>query len=369
MKTAFLFGSLNRGGTETLLLDVCNTLKSSDFDAVGIYRKTGALEEEFKKSTVPFTKLSINKNPISYIFRLRKFIKSNDIDILHSQQPIDAFLGLIASIGLKKKHVLTFHGFDFDQNKLLVSFIIHRTDLNIFVSNYQKSYYSQKYDLNPEKQTVIYNGVDLDKFNIEIKPNYLRNELNLDNNTLLLGMVGNFNQVRDQMTVCRFLKLLNNQQVDFHFVFVGKRDDNNPERFDNCIKYCTDNNLSDNVSFLGKRDDVPSILNQLDAFVYSTEHDTFGIAVVEAMAVGIPVFVNDWDVMKEITEDGTLAILYKTADESDLLNKFILFLQNNELYNQQALSASEVIKSKYTINNHINNLKQAYNQLNNNHHP
>lgn len=39
MKVAYLFGSLNRGGTETLLLDICQNLKKTDFDAIGIYRK------------------------------------------------------------------------------------------------------------------------------------------------------------------------------------------------------------------------------------------------------------------------------------------------------------------------------------------
>ena len=50
MKTAIVLGSLNRGGTETLMLDLCQNLKKKDFDAVGIYRKGGVLEQEFQQS-------------------------------------------------------------------------------------------------------------------------------------------------------------------------------------------------------------------------------------------------------------------------------------------------------------------------------
>ena len=97
--------------------------------------------------------------------------------------------------------------------------------------------------------------------------------------------------------------------------------------YDECVTYCQQNSLLDKVSFLGSRDDVPTILQQLDAFVYATDHDTFGIGVVEAMAVGIPVFVNDWEVMTEITDNGKFATLYKSKDEKDLLRHFLLFLQ------------------------------------------
>lgn len=54
----------------------------------------------------------------------------------------------------------------------------------------------------------------------------------------------------------------------------------------------------DKVHFMGPRSDVPELLASWDAFLYSTDHDTFGIAVVEAIAAGLPTFVNDWEVMK-----------------------------------------------------------------------
>ncbi len=365
MKTAYLFGSLNRGGTETLMLDVCQNLSKEDFDAIAFYRKGGVLEQDFIKTDVPFVHLPTSKNIFRYLHKLRKSIISNNIDIIHAQQPIDALFARLACIGTKVKIVLTFHGFDYNDNQRLIGFIIRRTDRNIFVSNYQRDYYVKKYNLNPSKQEVIYNGINFDK----LKPSdnqqniSIREELKLPLSTLLFGMVGNFNTGRDPMMVCRFLKLLNEQNVDFHFIFIGKRVDNEPERYDSCVEFCQKNGLTHNVSFLGVRNDVAQILSALDAFVYATDHDTFGIAVVEAIASGTPVFVNDWAVMTEITQKGELATLYKTKDENDLLEKFVLFLQNKNSIKPKAEERARIVREQYSIRRHIENTKSLYKKL------
>lgn len=367
MKIAFLFGSLNRGGTETLMLDVCKNLKKEDFKALGVYRKKGVLKDEFVKSGVPFYKLPVSGNIFVYFRKLRKLISKNKIDIVHAQQPIDALYAWLACLFTGKKIILTFHGFDFNSNKRLLNYIIKRTDLNIFVSEYQKRYYENRYKLISSKQAVVYNGIDFKKMDLTANSNperALRKELRLNEKTLLMGMVGNFNEGRDPITICRFLKLLNDKNVDFHFLFVGKRIENFSKKYDDCVKLCDENKLQNKVSFLGVRNNVPDILFQLDAFVYATEHDTFGIAVVEAMASGIPVFVNDWEVMREITMEGKLATLYKTKDEKDLLEKFMLFLQNKETYKQNAVNIAEIVKEKYSIELHIENLTEVYSQLN-----
>lgn len=155
------------------------------------------------------------------------------------------------------------------------------------------------------------------------------------------------------------------ENIAFDFVFVGAKSKSEPELFDECYHYCEENNLLENVHFLGSRSDVPEILSTLEAFIYSTNHDTFGIAVVEAMAMGVPVFVNDWEVMKEITQNGKFATLYKSSDENDLLKKFLLFLQNREIAFWQAQEAATYVRENFSIESHIHQLKQMYETVDN----
>ena len=370
MKTAFLLGSLNRGGTETLLLDVFRNASKNNLNALGIYRKTGVYENEFLTSGVSIYNLPVGRNPINYLLKLRRLLTTNNISIVHAQQPLDALYARIACIGKGIRVVLTFLGYDYTENRfafLVLKLIIGCTDRNVYVSDTQRKYYQNKYKLKPEKQSVVYNGISFDKLDIthpmtqsqSISSN-LREELQLSPDTLLLGSVGNFVSVRDQFTICRFMKLLNAENVDFHFVFIGKRSDAESQLYDTCFEYCRQNGLSEKVSFLGSRNDVPRILHQLDAFIYSTNHDTFGIAVVEAMATRVPVFVNDWGVMTEITDGGKYATLYKTKDEQDLLREFMLFLQNKAVFLTKAKEAAVFVCNNYSIEKHIENLKEVY---------
>ena len=356
MKTAYLLGSLNRGGTETLLLDVFRNADKADFEFIGIHRKNGALKNDFYASKQKFIQLA-PKFPfdIVYFFKLRKLLKKENIQIVHTQQFIDAFYAKIACFGTKIKVVQTYHGFEKDN--LLLRFIIKKTDKNFFVSDYQRDFYIKKYNLKSEKQATVYNGISFEK--IDKVTDFIPLEFR-KNSDLLLGAVGNFNSVRNQMTICRFLNLLNRQNIDFQFVFAGAKVENEAFLYDKCYNFCKENNLLDKVHFLGVRNDVPAILKQLDAFIYSTNHDTFGIAVIEAIAAELPVFVNDWAVMKEITDNGNFAYLYKTKDENDLLEKFLLFLQNKNRYDQQAKKSALAIRKKFSIENHIKKLSNEY---------
>jgi len=364
MKIAYLLGSLNRGGTETLMLDVFRNAQKNGLDAICIYRKKGVFEDEFLRSDVLMLPLPTGKNIVGYLFRLRKQLKAHKIDVVHAQQPIDALYAKLACLGTSIKIVLTLHGYDYNESRTgarILRNIIRRTHRNIYVSNTQREYYLDKYQLNPDFQQVVYNGISFDKldFSHQMTTN-LRSELKLSPTTLLLGSVGNFNEVRDQITICRFLRLLRENEIDFHFVFAGKRIKALSYLYDNCVEYCIANGLMDFVTFFGVRNDIPSILGQLDAFVYSTDHDTFGIAVVEAMATGIPVFVNDWGVMNEITGYGNYATLYKTKDENDLLREFVLFLQNKNGYQQKAIHQTDLVRLTYSIEKHIELLKKVY---------
>jgi glycosyltransferase involved in cell wall biosynthesis len=376
MKIAYLLGSLNRGGTETLMLDVFKNALRCGLDVLCVYRKSGVLEDDFYSSGVQLRHIPSSGNPIPYLKQLRSYLLQQKVQVVHAQQPLDALYARLACVGTGIKVLLTFHGYDYTDSglgKQLLRYIIRRTDLNLYVSAVQQQYYTRKYRLKPAKQQLLYNGISFEKLDthrIDTRSatlsrapgsdENLRNELQLSTDTLLMGMVGNFNDVRDQYTICRFLALLEKEGIDFHFVFAGKRVAGQEQLYDRCVEYCRENGLEKKVSFLGVRNDVPLILQQLDAFVYSTDHDTFGIAVVEAMAVGLPVFVNDWEVMKEVTDNGQLATLYKSKDETDLLREFMLFLQDKAAYQIKAKEAAVVVRTKYSIEEHIRGLKIVY---------
>jgi glycosyltransferase involved in cell wall biosynthesis len=365
MKVAYLMGSLNRGGAETLVLDICRNSSNHNIDILLIHRKKGQLYEDFLKSGVELSEVfPKHLFDILYFFKLRRIVRNNNISILHTHQVIDAWFAYFATFFLSSKVVLSFHGHGMKGttlSKVLRHLILTMTDLNIFVSASQKKYYENKHQ-HLNKSLILPNGIDFSKFESS-QNGAIKTELGISNTSLFIGTVGNFTSGRDHFTLCKFILLLKNLNIDFNFIFIGCESKSEPEVYNKCFTFCQENGLSKNVFFLGTRSDVPAIISQFDAFTYSTEHDTFGISVVEAMASGIPVFVNDSEVMCEITNGGKWATIYKSKDEYDLLNKFNYFLKNVDAFKTTAQENSFTVKNKYNIEQHISNLNCIYNSL------
>ena len=372
MKIAYLLGSLSRGGTETLLLDVFRTSDKAKYDFIGVHRKDGPYKDDFYATKPQFVQCAPKgKNFIGYLRRLRKLLKKENVTIAHAQQSIDAVYAILATIGTKIKVVQTFHGYDFGAKgftKRMIKWSIKHSDAVYFVSESQKQYYINEYALKcHDKLHVVYNGINFSKLDVEKEPLELPvskiDRPQGGQTPLKLAMVGNFVPVRAQNSACQFLKKIKDAGVKFDFYFVGKKSEAEPWRYDNCVAYCQENGLTDCVHFLGGRGDVPQILKHVDAFIYATDHDTFGIAVIEAIAAGLPTFVNDWEVMTEVTGNGKWASIYKTNDAEDFCGKFMDFVNNVELYKKQAITNAQEVRDAYSIEKHIERLNELYSHL------
>lgn len=365
MKIAHLLGSLNRGGTETLMLDLFRNAGQAPFTMIGVYRKGGNLEQLFLSSGIRMFRMSpANLWGIpAYLIRLRKVIQREQVQIVHTHQRIDAIYAGLAVLGTSIRVVQTFHEYACSGNYfegLLIRQSLRVARMNLFVSDALKQSYRNHFSrLNQDNAKTIYNGIDFSKFT-RTPGGSLRQECGAGPQTLLFGMVGNFVEARDQLTICRFLTLLEKTGVDFHFFFIGKKNDKRPEYYETCVNFCTVNGLDQKVTFAGLREEVPALLLQMDAFIYATRQESFGIAVAEAIAAGIPVFASDHPAILEVTRGGTLASLFKTGDAEDLLMKFRPFLQNPAPWIENAKSNGELLRELYSIENHISELDTLY---------
>ena len=108
MKVLYLLDSLNRGGAEALVLDVCRNARGSDLDLTFAATGGGALEEDFKTSGVEFVRLQ-RRLPVDFRIagKLRKIVKERQIQIVHTHQAVEAVHAYLACQGTKTKIVLT----------------------------------------------------------------------------------------------------------------------------------------------------------------------------------------------------------------------------------------------------------------------
>lgn len=358
MKIFHLLGSVSVGGAEVLFLDLAKYVNKKDnkYIEFGFY-KDGSLKNSLLK--LSNVRRISPRSKVDLIKKVRSQIKQEKISIIHCHSPFHIFYVWAAAIGLSTKLILTAHGYNEDlKSKAIYKTALLLSDQVLFVSSSFRKRLKQSIPFSDSpKYSVLYNGIDTDKIP-------LRSNKHEYGDPIKLGMVGNFhNNVRDQYTLCKAAALLKKQEVSFNLQFAGGASDGNTYFLDQCKEYVRKENLENSVEFLGFRDDVDELLQKWDLFVYSSNRDTFGIAVVEAMFSGIPVIVNDLDVFREITENGKYATLYRSKDAKELAEIIEDYVNDPQPFLKKAEEAKEFARKTYSIEAHYQKLISIYEEL------
>ncbi|MGO9489075.1 MAG: glycosyltransferase family 4 protein [Solirubrobacteraceae bacterium] len=168
---------------------------------------------------------------------------------------------------------------------------------------------------------VVHNGVDLARFDpARIGREAARLRLSsidgFQADRLLLGVVAQLSPWKGQDTAIEALSLLRRQGIDAHLLLIGSakfvaastRYDN--EAYLRRLHELADcAGLGDRVSFLGEREDVPELIRALDLLLLPSWEEPFGRAVIEAMALEVPVLATNVGGPAEIVEDGVQGLL------------------------------------------------------------
>src|SRR6202043_3471359 len=169
---------------------------------------------------------------------------------------------------------------------------------------------------------VVYNAVDLERFDPErIDRAGARAALGDAGGRLLLGVVAQLSPWKGQDTAIEALQLLCEQGVDAHLLLIGSaKFVARATRFDNeayvarLRALVADAGIEDRVSWLGEREDVPDLMRALDVLLLPSWEEPFGRALIEAMALGVPVVSTSVGGPPEIVEDGREGFLVAPRD-------------------------------------------------------
>lgn len=358
--------SLSRGGAEMQALDVCRNADRAGFDMTFVAAGGGALEADFRGSGVDFFRFDRNYPVDIYLAsQIRKLIRERGVEIVHGYQAVDGLHLYLATRGIRGvKTVLSFQGFIQDKKNHLASrLLIARMDANVVVSRGLKKWLADVDGLNTENFQIVYNGADPARLAPTGKS--LKNELNLPDGSLLIGMIGAFyrDPRKDQLTVCKALPKLFSESENVHCIFAGRVETGAEEKFSECVNFCSDNNIAERVHFLGPRSDVPDLLAELDVFVFSSLHEGLPLAVSEAMLAGVPMVVSNIEPLLEATRNGEFAEIFPVRDHCVLSDKLFSLLQNQRLRADLASRAKEFACENFSIQAHLRELRALYESL------
>jgi glycosyltransferase involved in cell wall biosynthesis len=131
---------------------------------------------------------------------------------------------------------------------------------------------------------------------------------------LVIGMVARLDPIKDQATLIRAFAEVANAHPEAELWLIG----DGVRAFELC-DLAIAGGVAERVVFWGARSDVPELLGQMDVFAFSTTRDEgFGIALIEAMAAGLPVIASDVPACREVLGDGAAGLLVPPGDRARL---------------------------------------------------
>ena len=145
--------------------------------------------------------------------------------------------------------------------------------------------------------TVIPNCIDTDKYryNPAVRDE-VRRELRIGEDTIVIGHVGAFTAVKNQVFLVRLLHgLFSKGRTEFKLILIGRGTMMNDVRIE-----AERLGVAKNVIFTGQRQDIPQLMMAMDVFCLPSLYEGFPIVAVEAQAAGLPLFVSS-TVSREIS--------------------------------------------------------------------
>jgi glycosyltransferase involved in cell wall biosynthesis len=164
---------------------------------------------------------------------------------------------------------------------------------------------------------VVYNAVDLTRFDPQrVERQAVRAGLGFETSSFLLGVVAQLTPWKGQDTAIRTLAALRAEGVDARLLLIGAaRFTDSATRYDN-ESYVAELKalaaalgVGEWISWLGEREDVPQLIGALDLLLLPSWEEPFGRAVLEGMALGVPVLATDRGGPAEILEGGRGGLL------------------------------------------------------------
>ncbi len=292
-------------------------------------------------------------------------VKYEKLNLLHVHYAIPhasaAYMAqqILRSQGIEIPFVTTLHGTDITlvgkdpSFEPVITFCINQSDAITAVSQSLKDDTYSHFNTDREIH-VIPNFID-SKENLE-EIDLVKRRRYANDDERILCHISNFRKVKRVEDVLKIFSLVN-EQIPSKLIFAG----DGPER-NNLERLCRELNLCGRVIFVGKVSDTSHVLEMSDLFILPSETESFGLAALEAMAVGVPVISSNTGGIPEVNLQGETGYLSDVGNVEEMAENAIYLLKNESLFQQFRLNALKRAKV-FSLKNVLPLYEDIYDRL------
>jgi glycosyltransferase involved in cell wall biosynthesis len=166
-----------------------------------------------------------------------------------------------------------------------------------------------------------------------------------ENRGPVIGMTARLDTIKDHATLLRAFAIVQKEQPAAELWIIG----------DGTLRHTLEAladelKIAHAVRFLGNRKDVPELLGKFDLYAFSTTRDEgFGIALIEAMAAGVPIVASDVPACNEVLAGGESGVLVPPADPASMARELLRLLRSDDERQAFATRAMARVRHQYSI--------------------
>ena len=364
IKILHLIDNLGAGGRERQLIELVKKLDSNSNIHCSIltFSKTVHYQKIAYYNTPVFTIERRYKKDISLFFQLWRYISSNRPAILHTWSSMTAVyaapLSRVLRIPLINGMVRSAHFKMSYSDERWIRARLTFPFSNVIISNCRAGL--RAYGVPSRKAICIPNGFDFNRLKGLEDPSLIRAKYGI-HTSKIVGMVASFSKNKDYRKYIRVAINVLRRRQDVTFLAIG--DGNHLP----LIKALVPSKLRKRIKFLGRLDNVESIINTFSIGVLITDISKHGEglsnSIMEYMASGKPVIATDYGGNCELIKHGFSGYLVSRNDPS-LFEAYIhRLLDDVELASILGKNGRNTITDEFSINKMVNRYKNLYNRI------
>lgn len=369
-KILHIIPSLRKGGAERMVLDICSQqskLKNVKVKLVCFF-KINSYEQQSKSidlTVIPVDlKISIFRENLIKVDNLQKFIEKYNPCIIHTHL---FYSELVTSFCNFPSAKWITHAHDNMKQFLKLSFktflkknmITNYYERKILFKNYQRNggtkiiciskntfnFFNKNAPNIPK--VLLWNAVDIERFSI----NKTKSK---ESSVLKLINVGTFVQKKNQIFLIEVARVLYDKNIDFRLTFLGEGPMLNKikEKVEKQIFFSK-------IKFEGSVDNVENYLSKSDIYVHCATYEPFGLVLIEAMSMGLPVICLNGLGNNDLIEDGRNGFIVNSNNPYDFAVKLLQLYQDKKSLSKMS-NYAKIFASRFDIKDYILELMKIY---------
>ena len=357
VRVLFVVHGLWRAGAETQLVKLVNSLPAGTFEKhIVSYRQGDDLKDDIDTDEVRIHQLDRRWRFDPGVGKaIGRLIDENNIDIVHCTMRNALFFAYMGTRFSMRKpqlvaavHSTTNASWTLGLGDLFVYRFILKTCSQVwFVSSGQADLWIQRMPFLAENGTTIHNGVDIDVFSPDsalADAHSERASHGIRDDEAVLCCIARFQPVKLHSVLIDAVARVRQAGRSCRLLLAGTGPLEQVLR--DQVRAL---NLEGSVEFLGLRSDVRPVLAASDCMLLVSEAETFSMAMLEAMAMQVPVIMTAVGGAGEAVEDGVTGYLVQPRDTAQLADRITLMLDNPERRIRMGHKAREVVAERFSV--------------------